>query len=71
MTDRSPAGEWQVAPAAGRAAPAGPLARALRYAWENKAWWIVPMVLTLLTLSTLVFVASRQQVAPFFYAVNG
>jgi hypothetical protein len=61
---------WDV-PAAPVAVRQGPLRRLLAAAWEDKAWWIVPMVVTLAALFTLVLVASHQQVAPFFYAVNG
>jgi len=63
-------GEWNVAE---RAAPIerGPVGRLLAFAWQEKAWWIVPMVVTLVALFSLVWFASRQQVAPFFYAVNG
>ena len=66
----APAPDWNVAP---RAAPAqrGPLAAFLAYAWTEKVWWIVPMVATLVSLFGLVVFASRQQVAPFFYAVGG
>jgi hypothetical protein len=66
----SPRSDWDVAP---RAAPVarGPVAAFLAYAWAEKVWWIVPMVLTLVSLFGLVWIASRQQVAPFFYAVGG
>jgi hypothetical protein len=62
--------EWDV-PAPVAAATHGPLRRLLALAWEDKAWWLVPTFVTLAALFALVFVASRQQVAPFFYAVNG
>ncbi len=66
----APKSDWSVAP---RAAPVerGPLAAFVVYAWAEKVWWIVPMVVTLATLFGLVWFASRQQVAPFFYAVGG
>ncbi|OQA27011.1 MAG: hypothetical protein BWY59_01197 [Verrucomicrobia bacterium ADurb.Bin345] len=34
------------------------------FAWQNKAWWIVPMVLVLLLLALLVF--AGQSAAPAF-----
>lgn len=37
------------------------------FAWENKAWWIVPLVLVLLLLSLLVF--AGQGAAPFIYTL--
>ena len=35
------------------------------FAWHNKAWWIVPVVLILLLLSVLIFVGSSA--APLLY----
>jgi len=61
---------WQVVTPKAPAAR-GAISRMLAFAWEEKLWWLVPMAVTLVTLSALVFFASRQQVAPFFYAVNG
>lgn len=44
------------------------LARLLRevggFAWQNKAWWIVPIVLVLLLLGLLLF--AGQTAAPTF-----
>lgn len=37
------------------------------FAWHNKAWWIVPIVLALLMLSVLIFAGSS--VAPFIYTL--
>lgn len=37
------------------------------FAWQNKAWWIVPVVIILLLLSVLIFVGSS--VAPFIYTL--
>ena len=37
------------------------------FAWHNKAWWIVPIVLVILLLSLLVFVG--QTAAPFIYTL--
>ena len=39
----------------------------LAFAKQNKAWWIVPMVLNLLVLGTLIF--TGQAVAPFIYTL--
>jgi hypothetical protein len=36
-----------------------------QFAWQNKAWWIVPVVIILLLLSALIFVGTS--VAPFLY----
>lgn len=37
------------------------------FAWQNKVWWIMPMVLVLLLLGLLV--ATSQSVAPFIYTL--
>ena len=37
------------------------------FAWHNKAWWIVPIVVALLFLALLVF--AGQSVAPFIYTL--
>ena len=47
------------------------LARLLKefaqFAWQNKAWWILPIVLVLLILSALIFATSSA--APFIYTL--
>jgi uncharacterized integral membrane protein len=47
------------------------LARLMRdlfgFAWENKAWWLIPMVLILLLLALLIF--TTQTTAPFIYTL--
>ena len=35
------------------------------FAWKNKAWWLVPVVLMLLLLT--VFIVAGTGVAPFIY----
>ena len=37
------------------------------FAWQNKVWWIVPVVLLLLLLMFLVF--TGQATAPFIYTL--
>jgi len=37
----------------------------LLFAWQNKVWWIVPIVLILLVLTLVIAVGSS--VAPFIY----
>jgi len=39
----------------------------LGFAWHNKAWWIVPVVLVLLLLGLLLF--TGQAAAPFIYTL--
>ncbi len=37
------------------------------FAWSNKAWWIVPIVVMLLLIAFLVF--TGQTTAPFIYTL--
>ena len=37
------------------------------FAWQNKAWWIVPIILVLLLLALLTF--TGQTAAPFIYTL--
>ena len=37
----------------------------LGFAWQNKVWWIVPMVLVLLLMALLI--VTGQVAAPFIY----
>jgi hypothetical protein len=37
------------------------------YAWHHKAWWIIPVILTLLILALLIVVT--QASAPFIYTL--
>ena len=40
----------------------------LGFAWENKAWWIIPVVLMLLLLGIVII--GGQGAAPFIYLRN-
>lgn len=37
------------------------------FAWHNKAWWIIPIVLVLLLLAAMIVVG--QSAAPFIYTL--
>jgi len=37
------------------------------FAWQNKAWWMVPIVLVLLLMGLLI--TTTQTVAPFIYTL--
>ncbi|NLB59533.1 MAG: hypothetical protein GX806_00390 [Lentisphaerae bacterium] len=39
----------------------------LGFAWHNKAWWIVPMILILLLMALLIVLG--QTTAPFIYTL--
>jgi len=38
-----------------------------QFAWENKAWWIVPIVLVMLLIALLVI--TSESAAPFIYTL--
>ena len=37
------------------------------FAWQNKAWWLIPLVVILLIMGILIF--SGQAGAPFIYTL--
>ncbi len=37
------------------------------FAWHNKAWWIIPLILMLLLLSAFIF--AGQSMAPYIYTL--
>ena len=37
------------------------------FAWQNKAWWIVPLVVVLLLMALLIFMGEVS--APFIYTL--
>ena len=39
----------------------------LGFAWHNKAWWIIPVVLVLLLMAMLIVLG--QTTAPFIYTL--
>jgi len=39
----------------------------LHFAWKNKAWWIIPVVLVLLLLT--LFIVAGSGVAPYIYTL--
>jgi hypothetical protein len=37
------------------------------FAWENKAWWIIPIILVLAVL--MLFIVGTKSAAPFIYTI--
>lgn len=35
--------------------------------WNNKRWWLVPMIVTLFLLGALIVLAQSSAIAPFIY----
>ena len=43
------------------------LAEVWAFAWQNKAWWLIPTIIILLLLGFLIF--AGQSVAPVIYTL--
>ena len=41
----------------------------LQFFWQNKWWWLIPMVLGLLALGVLIVLAQSSSIAPFIYTL--
>lgn len=41
----------------------------LVYLWQRKLWWLIPMVMVLLSFGLLVVFASTSGVGPFIYTL--
>ncbi|HRY28914.1 MAG TPA: DUF5989 family protein [Elusimicrobiota bacterium] len=41
----------------------------LDYLWEQKLWWMIPMVSVLVLFGVLLFLAQGSAVAPFIYTL--
>ncbi|TMC60594.1 MAG: hypothetical protein E6J26_01430 [Chloroflexi bacterium] len=50
-------------------ANAGVVGEIVAYLWQNKLWWLIPMVLMLLLFGVLLVFASATGVGPFIYSL--
>lgn len=41
----------------------------LQFLWARKLWWLIPMVMMLLTFGLLLICANASGVAPFIYTL--
>ena len=41
----------------------------LQFFWQNKWWWLTPMIMVLLVLGMLIVFAQSSAVAPFIYTL--
>lgn len=41
----------------------------LSYMWENKIWWMAPIIIMLLLVGILIIFAQSSAVSPFVYAL--
>ena len=47
----------------------GVLGELLRFLWQRKLWWLIPMVIVLMVLALLVVFASTSGIGPFIYTL--
>lgn len=53
----------------GFAADAGVVGQIFAHLWQNKLWWLIPMVAVLLAFGLLLVFASASGVGPFIYTL--
>jgi hypothetical protein len=41
----------------------------LSFFWNNKRWWLVPMLVTLFLVGVLIVLAQSSAIAPFIYTL--
>ncbi len=39
----------------------------LQFFWENRLWWMIPFVVTLIVVAVLLVFAQSSPIAPFLY----
>lgn len=47
----------------------GTVRELLRFLWDQRLWWMIPMVVTLVAVGTLLVFAQGSAVAPFIYTL--
>jgi len=47
----------------------GVLGELLRFLWQRKLWWLIPMVIVLMVLALLIVFASTSGIGPFIYTL--
>ena len=50
-------------------ARAGAVRRFLGYLWQERLWWMVPMVIILLVFGAVILFTQSSAVAPFIYTL--
>lgn len=53
----------------GMASRLGIMGELLAFLWEGKLWWLIPMVLVLLSFGVLLIFAQSSAIAPFIYTL--
>jgi len=47
----------------------GVVGRLCQFLWQERLWWMIPMVVILILFGALVFFAQSSVVAPFIYTL--
>jgi hypothetical protein len=47
----------------------GIIGELLRFLWQRKLWWMIPMIIVLVLFITLIISAQGSAVAPFIYTL--
>ena len=47
----------------------GVVGELLRFLWQRKLWWLIPMVFVLLLFALLIVFASTSGIGPFIYTL--
>ena len=47
----------------------GVVGELLRFLWQRKLWWLIPMVVVLMLFALLVVFASTSGIGPFIYTL--
>ena len=45
----------------------GIIGELLRFLWQRKLWWLIPLIVILLLFSLLLFLPGGSAIAPFIY----
>jgi len=53
----------------GMTANLGVVGELLRFLWQRKLWWLIPMVFVLLLFALLIVFASTSGIGPFIYTL--
>lgn len=48
---------------------AGIIGELLKFLWEARLWWMIPMIVTIVLLGILIVVAETSPIAPFVYTL--
>jgi hypothetical protein len=47
----------------------GVVSELLRFLWQRKLWWLIPMIVVLMVFGLLLIFASASGIGPFIYTL--